>query len=52
MSYPTITALFEKSVARYADRYRQGGGIFYVEIENDAPWENVRALIEAVHELR
>ncbi|MCK5738942.1 hypothetical protein KAH55_07165 [bacterium] len=30
----------------------QGGGIFYVEIENDAPMENIRALIEAVHKYR
>jgi len=29
-----------------------GGGIFYVEIENDAPWENVKTLIEAIHEYR
>lgn len=38
----------------YADRYHHlgGGGIFYVEIENDAPWENVQALIESIHEYR
>lgn len=38
----------------YASQYRQmrGGGIFYVEIENDAPWDNVQALIEAVGEYR
>ncbi len=29
-----------------------GGGIFYVEIENDAPFENVKALIESIHEYR
>jgi hypothetical protein len=29
-----------------------GGGIFYVEIENDAPFANVQALIESVHEFR
>lgn len=36
----------------YADLYHSlgGGGIFYVEIENDAPFENVQALIESVHE--
>ncbi len=38
----------------YAETYRAlgGGGIFYIEIENDAPFENVRALIEAVHTYR
>ena len=30
----------------------QGGGIFYIEIENDAPFENVTALIESVHRYR
>ncbi len=37
-----------------ADRYRRlgGGAIFYVEIENDAPFENVRALIEAINKYR
>ena len=35
-----------------ADRYRQGGGIFYVEMENDAPWENVKALLESIAEYR
>jgi hypothetical protein len=39
------------AIRAYAERYHDlgGGGIFYVEIENDAPWENVRALIEAIH---
>jgi hypothetical protein len=28
---------------------RLGGGvIFYVEIENDAPWANVEALVESI----
>jgi uroporphyrinogen-III decarboxylase len=27
-----------------------GGAVFYIEIENDAPFENVEALVEAVHE--
>lgn len=42
------------TVRRYADRCHAlgGGGIFYVEIENDAPWENVKALIEAIHTWR
>ena len=35
-----------------AARYRNGGGIFYVEMENDAPWENVVALLEAIAEYR
>jgi hypothetical protein len=29
-----------------------GGGIFNVEIENDAPFENIEALIEAIHQYR
>ena len=41
-------------IAAYAERYhRLGGGcIFYVEIENDAPFENVVALVEAVDRYR
>lgn len=41
-------------VRRAADKYHAlgGGGIFYVEIENDAPFENVQALIESIHEYR
>ena len=41
-------------VRAYADIYHAlgGGGIFYIEIENDAPWENVEALIRSVHEFR
>jgi uroporphyrinogen decarboxylase len=37
-----------------ADKYRKlgGGGIFYVEIENDAPFENVKALVEAINKYR
>ncbi len=37
-----------------AEKYKKlgGGGIFYVEIENDAPFENVKALIEAIHKYR
>ena len=44
----------EASVKAHAERYHAagGGGIFYIEIENDAPFENVRALIEAVHRWR
>ena len=38
----------------YAETYRAlgGGGIFYVEIENDAPFENVKTLIESIHQYR
>lgn len=41
-------------VRHLADRYHRlgGGAIFYVEIENDAPFENVEALIESIHEYR
>jgi hypothetical protein len=41
-----------ETVHRYADIHRElgGGAIFYVEIENDAPFENVEALVKAVHE--
>jgi uroporphyrinogen decarboxylase len=39
-------------IRRYADIYHRlnGGGVFYVEIENDAPFENAEALITAVNE--
>ncbi len=41
-------------IRRYADLGRDlgGGVVFYVEIENDAPFENVRALIESIAEYR
>ena len=41
-------------ISDWARRFKNmaGGGIFYVEIENDAPMENIRALIEAVHKYR
>ena len=44
----------DDAIRGYADRFHDigGGGIFYIEIENDAPFENVRALIEAVHRYR
>jgi len=37
-----------------AEKYKKlgGGGIFYAEIENDAPFENVKALLEAIHRYR
>ena len=42
------------AIGRLADRYHRlgGGGIFYIEIENDAPFENVKALIESVQACR
>jgi uroporphyrinogen decarboxylase len=42
------------AVRRFAHRYHGlgGGAIFYVEIENDAPFENARALIEAIDRCR
>ncbi len=44
----------DTAIRRYAEKYHDlgGGGIFYIEIENDAPFENVKALIEAVHKWR
>lgn len=43
-----------EQIRKYADIYHRigGGGIFYIEIENDAPFENVKTLIESVHEFR
>jgi uroporphyrinogen decarboxylase len=40
-----------ETVKRYTDIHQQlgGGAIHYVEIENDAPFENVEALVRAVH---
>ncbi|HOX06504.1 MAG TPA: uroporphyrinogen decarboxylase family protein [Planctomycetota bacterium] len=49
-------AEIDAEIRRYAERYRAfgggGGGIFYVETENDAPFENVRVLIESVEKWR
>ncbi|TFG68455.1 MAG: hypothetical protein E4H27_07950 [Anaerolineales bacterium] len=47
-------AEIETVIKHYAEIYHalEGGGIFYVEIENDAPYENVKALIEAIHKWR
>ena len=41
-------------IRRKADKYKKmgGGGIFYVEIENDAPFDNVVALFEAIEQFR
>lgn len=42
-----------ETVKRYRDIHISlgGGAIFYIEIENDAPFENVEALIRAVNEV-
>ena len=47
-------AQIDEFVARMAERYHRagGGGVFWVEIENDAPWENVVALIKAIDKYR
>ena len=47
-------AQIRAEMRRYAELGRRMGGgvIFYIEIENDAPFENVRALVEAVAEFR
>jgi hypothetical protein len=44
----------ETAIQQYAERYHAlgGGGIFYIEMENDAPFENICALIKAVHQYR
>jgi uroporphyrinogen-III decarboxylase len=47
-------AEIDAAVQRYAERYHAqgGGGIFYVEIENDAPFANVEALVLSVDKWR
>ena len=44
----------ERTIAGYADHFHKlgGGGMFYVEIENDAPFENVEALVKAIDKYR
>ena len=44
----------EAAIRGYAETHHalRGGGIFYIEIENDAPFENVKALIESVDRWR
>jgi hypothetical protein len=44
----------EAVIGAYAERYHAlgGGGIFYVELENDVPWENARTLIESIARYR
>lgn len=47
-------AEIESTIQGYAQRWRTlgGGGIFYVELENDAPFDNARALIESIDRYR
>lgn len=47
-------AQIEEYIRTTAQKYKAlgGGAIFYVEIENDAPFENVQALIESIHRYR
>lgn len=42
------------AIKKYADMFHalNGGGIFYVEIENDAPFDNVKTLIQSIHQFR
>ena len=44
----------ETAIKRYAEKYHAlgGGGFFYVEIENDAPFQNVKTLVESIHRWR
>ncbi len=44
----------DAAIRDYAEKYHRlgGGGIFHVEMENDAPWENVEALIRAIDRYR
>ncbi len=44
----------EKTIGNYAEKYHKmgGGAIFYVEIENDVPFENVKALLESINKYR
>ena len=47
-------AEIDAEIRRYAEFYKKNGGgaIFHVEMENDAPFENVKALVQAVHKYR
>lgn len=44
----------ENAIMNYSEVYHKldGGAIFYVEIENDAPFENIQAMIKAMHKYR
>ena len=48
----TILKYVPQDIKEYREPFVGGGGIFYVEIENDAPFQNVKALIEAIHHYR
>jgi hypothetical protein len=47
-------AQIDAEIRRYAEHYKKNGGgaIFHVEMENDAPFENVKALVQAIHKYR
>lgn len=47
-------AEIETTIRRFSERHHHlgGGAIFYVEIENDAPFENAAALIKAIDQYR
>lgn len=47
-------AQIETQVRAYCDRFHasNGGGMFYIEMENDAPFENVNALVRSVFKHR
>ncbi len=40
----------EKAIIMYCDHFKKlgGGGIFNIEVENDAPFENVKMMIETI----
>ena len=44
----------EDEIQRYCGQYREqgGGAIFHVEMENDAPFKNIEALVKSVHRHR
>lgn len=44
----------QEAVQQYCEYFHRlgGGGIFHIEMENDAPWENVECLIRSIHKYR
>ncbi len=44
----------ERKIKAYAETFHQlgGGGMFFIEMENDAPFENVKSLIESIYKYR
>lgn len=44
----------QRAIKSYAERFHHygGGGIFYVEVENDAPFENIETLLQSIHRFR